>query len=106
MAKKDGARSRQKPERAEYEQTMSTSEAAAYLEGLARSLREGIFAIGDGAQAFKTAIAGDVELEVEARRGKRRSRIDLTLAFRAVDGNEEPTAADQPVATIPDEMSF
>ncbi len=115
MAKKDGAKSRNKSERFEVEETMSAADVAGYLEGLATGLREGAITIGGETAGFRVAIAGDVELEVEARHGKRKSRIELSMAFLA----ETPDAAEDaseasgdagaeapPEATIPDEMSF
>ena len=115
MAKKDGAKGRQKPGRFEVEQTMSTSEVAGYLEGLARGLRDGTLVVGDEAQGFRTPVDGDVDLEVEARRGKRKSRLALSLAFRATTGsvaapveaaNDGSKSKGPPRTTIPDEMSF
>ena len=118
MAKRDGGKTRQKSDRVEYEQTMSASDVASYLEGLARGLREGNVALGDGTRGFATAISGDVELTVQGRRGKRRARIDLTIAFRGDNGSStatgdgassdgaEAVSQDTPVTTMPDEMSF
>jgi amphi-Trp domain-containing protein len=113
MAKKDGAKARSKSERFEVEETMTSNDVAGYLEGLARALREGTVVIGGETEGFRAAVSGDVEFEVDARRGKRRSRIALTLAFRAeqADGSDasaraEPSTEEEPSATMPDEMSF
>jgi amphi-Trp domain-containing protein len=118
MAKKDGPKARPRSERFEVEHTMSTGELAGYLEGLAKGFREGTVVLGDEAGGFRAAIAGDVELDVQARSGKRKSRIELTLAFRAdqdevapsgrsADGDGDSAVAyEPPQATIPDEMSF
>jgi amphi-Trp domain-containing protein len=115
MAKKDRAKARQKSGRVQYELTMSADAVAAYLEGLAGSLRRGTVAIGEGSEGFHMPIAGDVEFEVEARHGKRKSRVELSFSFRATDGVLPPTSDgasdgasgdEQHVATIPDEMSF
>jgi amphi-Trp domain-containing protein len=119
MAKKDGAKARPKSERFEVEETMTANDVAGYLEGLARGLREGTVVIGGESEGFRVAVASDLDFGVDARRGKRKSRIALTLAFRAdrADGNDdetadepavdaEPTAEEPPAATIPDEMSF
>ena len=62
---------------------MSAADVAGYLEGLAKGLREGTVVIGDEPEDFRAAVTDDVHLEVDARRGKRKSRIELTLAFRA-----------------------
>jgi amphi-Trp domain-containing protein len=111
MAKKDRAKARAKSERTKYELTMSTNAVAAYLEELASSLRKGAVTLGEPADSFETAVDGDVDLAVQARHGKRRSRIELSLAFRAGNGVKAPTndaqsSDEEPVATIPDEMSF
>jgi amphi-Trp domain-containing protein len=119
MAKKDGAKARPGSQRFEVEETMSANDAAAYLEGLARGLREGTVVLGGEPDGFRAAVASDVDFEVEARSGKRRSRIELTLAFRPhraeapraevtveAGGGEAPPGEEQPHATIPDEMSF
>jgi amphi-Trp domain-containing protein len=114
MAKKDGTKARTRSERFEVEETMTMSDVASYLEGIARGLREGTVVIGGETEGFRASVASDVELEVEARHGKRKSRIALTLAFRgdAPDGAvhagpvEAPAAEEQSAATMPDEMSF
>jgi amphi-Trp domain-containing protein len=108
MAKKNGART--KTLRFETEATMSADEVAGYLEDLAQSLRAGSVEVGEGPEGVRVAIESDVELEVEARRGKRKARIELTLAFRAAEIESHRPSADgtAPAAadTIPDEMSF
>jgi amphi-Trp domain-containing protein len=115
MAKKSGAKSRTRAERFEVEQTMSPGDVADYLEGLARGIRDGSLAFGQDSDGFKSAIASDVDFELEARRGKRKSRVALTLAFRTERrGEESPAEAvteDAPAEdltkdTIPDEMRF
>jgi amphi-Trp domain-containing protein len=115
MAKKDGAKSRARSERFEVEQTMSPGDVADYLEGLAQGIRNGSLAFGHDSGGFKYAIASDVDVGVAARRGKRKSRVALTLAFRTEQrGEESPVEAaaegapsqDLPEDTIPDEMRF
>jgi amphi-Trp domain-containing protein len=107
MAKKDGPKAQRKRGRFQHELTLSADAAATYLEELAGKLRSGAVTIGEGDGALRTAIHGDIELEVEARRGKRKARIDLSLAFRdAGEGVSAPADGSSPVATIPDEMSF
>lgn len=106
MAKKDGARNRSKSERVELEETLSASDVAAHLESLAKGLREGAVVLGKRGD-FRAPVTGDVDLEIEGRHGKRKSRIELTLAFRR-ENSDEATPGDEgePVPTIPDEMSF
>jgi amphi-Trp domain-containing protein len=114
MAKKDAAKGRAKAERFEVEETMTPHDVAGYLEGIARGLREGTVVIGGETEGFRASVVSDVELEVEARRGKRKSRIALTLAFRgeapevaAGTGSTDDSLADeQSAVTMPDEMSF
>ena len=115
MAKKDGAKSRSRSERFEVEQTMSAGDVANYLEGLARGIREGTVAFGEDSDGFKSAITSDVDFELAARRGKRKSRVALTLAFRtgtpdeassATAVTEDAPAEDLTKDTIPDEMRF
>jgi amphi-Trp domain-containing protein len=114
MGKKDGAKSRS--ERFEAEQTMTPAGVAEYLEGIARGLRDGTLALGPDGDGLRIPVASSAELEVEARRGKRKSRLALKIAFRAEDsigdGGGSPAATRSTAsatgnpAIIPDEMSF
>ena len=115
MAKKDGGKSRNRSERFEVEQTMTRADAADYLEGLARGLREGNIALGEDSNGFRASIAPEIDFEVTARRGKRKSRVAMTMAFRtdgaapetqATEDPGEPRGDAMPTDTIPDEMSF
>jgi amphi-Trp domain-containing protein len=110
MAKKDGAKARSRAERFEVEESMSAHDVAGYLEGLARGLRDGTVVIGGETEGFHAVVAGEVDFEVDARRGKRKSRIELSLAFRS-DTPEQPDESSEGSdgaipETIPDEMSF
>jgi amphi-Trp domain-containing protein len=111
MAKSDSKSPGRNVKRFYDTQVMSGADAASYLEELARGLRQSDIAVGNGTQAITMGIHGDVELEVAARRGKRKGRIDLTLAFRAEDRGERENGTSgsgvaQPAETMPDEMSF
>lgn len=111
MTKKDGAGKRAKAQRFEVEDSMSPGDVAGYLEGIAIGLREGTVVLGEQGESFRAAVAGEIEMEVEARQGKRRSRLDIKLRFRhgpADDDSASDDDDDAPAApaTIPDEMRF
>ena len=116
MAKKDDSQSRSRG-KLELEQTMSTSEVAGYLETLAQGMRDGVVYVEDDAEGFRFPVIGTVDVEARARQGKRKTRIKLSLAFRADQSGEAPEPSNaspaesnrapaQPATTIPDEMSF
>ena len=113
MAKKDGNKGRPRSERFEVDDVMSAADVAGYLEAVAKGLREGNVALGEQGESFSVPVTGDVDFEVEAKHGKRKSRIELTLRFRqektAEPGPDEastPEGDSSREATIPDEMSF
>ena len=108
MAKKNGSKPRRR-ERMELDQTMTSSEAAGYLEAIAKGLRDGVVYFENDAGGFSFAVNGSVAVELEARQGKRKSRIELTMAFRSQrkeDPSDDGKDEKPPANTIPDEMSF
>ena len=88
------------------------SEVAAQLEALARGLRDGKFMFDGDEVGFDATPAGDVSIELVARRRRRRARIEVSIAFRAEElpHNDGDQAVSEPVAhtteTVPDEMTF
>lgn len=115
MSKKSADKKRRKPERFEAEDRLAAGEAAAYLEKIARGLRDGAIVLGED-EGFRVEVGGRVDLEVRARSRKKKARIKLRLTFRNPgvekeqhDDEEEAEAAsevEQEKATIPDVMTF
>lgn len=111
MAKKDGdstikdASSRRA---ASFSAELDTAEAAAYLEGLARDLRNNRLVVRDGAESLDVAVAPRVELELEAksaRRGKKHSlRLRLNWSKR-LETPESAEPADEDDAAPPGETA-
>jgi amphi-Trp domain-containing protein len=111
MSKKDGAKNHNRPRRFAADDALSATDAAEYLEAIARGLREGAVILGEQNERFVAPIGGDVDFEVAAKHGKRRARIKLALSFRQAKPVKADAAAGSghepaPPATIPDEMSF
>jgi len=54
-------------------------EVAAYLEALGRSLRDGLVVIESGANAVELAVAGPVDIQLDARSLPEKGRCSLSL---------------------------
>jgi amphi-Trp domain-containing protein len=113
MAKKDRDSTTKdaSPRRAaSFSAELDTAEAAAYLEGLARDLRNNRLVVRDGTESLDVAVASRVGLDLEAksaRGGKKHSlklRLNWSKRFEAQGGEESPdeeVAVESPEAAEP-----
>jgi amphi-Trp domain-containing protein len=69
----------------EFSGTVEPHAAAAYLEALARGLRDGRILIESGDKSLSLEVSSDVSLEFEAETNleKGKSSVDLSLSWRA-----------------------
>jgi amphi-Trp domain-containing protein len=107
MGKRGASKGQSKRGRLEYEVSLDTEAAAAYLEQLALGLRQGSVRLDEQGEGFQASVDGSVDMAVRARQGKRKARLEVSLAFRGPgDAKHAGVTDDPPAATIPDEMSF
>jgi amphi-Trp domain-containing protein len=106
MAKKDRDSTTKdaSPRRAaSFSAEVDTAEAAAYLEGLARDLRNNRLVVRDGAESLDVAVAPRVALDLEAKsaRGGKKHSLKLRLNWSKryeVQAGPDSTGEDEEVA--------
>jgi amphi-Trp domain-containing protein len=75
----------------EFNSNIDTGEAAAYLEALARGLRDGHVLIESGDKSFNMEVGEGVDIELEAKSNpeKGKSSVELKLSWRVEEPVEE-----------------
>ena len=98
MSKKHGKGKKVKIQRVRLRGEAS-EEAALRIEELARGLRGGVIHLADGDVAIEAPAGSDLTWEIEARSGRRKSRIDIGIRWRAPkshdDGDEDEDEEDE-----------
>jgi amphi-Trp domain-containing protein len=84
MSKKNGKGKKVKIQRVRLRGDAS-EEAALRIEELARGLRSGVIHLADGDVAIDAPAGSDFWWEIEARAGRRKSRIEIEIRWRAPD---------------------
>jgi amphi-Trp domain-containing protein len=67
----------------------ASEEAALRIEELARGLRSGIIHFADGEVAMDAPAGSELAWEIEARQGRRKSRIEIEIRWRAPESRNE-----------------
>ena len=73
----------------------ASEEAALRIEELARGLRSGVIRLADGDVAIEAPAGSDLSWEIEARSGRRKSRIEIEIRWRAPESHDEDEEEDE-----------
>lgn len=98
MAKKDRDTTKDASQRraASFSAELDTAEAAAYLEGLARDLRNNRLVVRDGTESLDVAVASRVGLDLEAKSARGGKKHSLRLRLNWSKRLEAPESAEAP----------
>ena len=96
MSKKQGKRKKIKTQRVRLRGDAS-EEAALRIEELARGLRSGAIHFGDGEAAIDAPAGSELTWEIEARQGRRKSRIEIEIRWRVPESEDEEEDIDAEV---------
>lgn len=88
MSKKQGKGKKIKTQRVRLGGDAS-EEAALRIEELARGLRSGAIHLVDGESAIEAPAGSELTWEIEARQGRRKSRIDIEIRWRTPESKGE-----------------
>ena len=87
MSKPDGKGKKKRTQRLRLGGEAS-EEAALRLEELARGLRSGAIRLADGDLSIEAPTGHELEWEIDARLGRRKSRIEIDIRWRASESSE------------------
>ena len=88
MSKKSGKRKKVKVQRVRLRGDAS-EEAALRIEELALGLRSGVIRFAEGEVAIDVPAGSEFAWEIEARQGRRKSRIEIEIRWRAPESGGE-----------------
>jgi len=88
MSKKNGKGKKMKIQRVRLRGNAS-EEAAIRIEELARGLRSGVIHFADGEVAIDAPAGSELAWEIEARQGRRKSRIEIEIRWRGPADDDE-----------------
>jgi amphi-Trp domain-containing protein len=73
----------------------ASEEAALRIAELARGLRSGVIHLADGDVSIEAPAGSDLSWEIEARSGRRKSRIEIEIRWRAPESHNEDEDEDE-----------
>jgi amphi-Trp domain-containing protein len=88
MSKRQGKGKKNKKQRVRLRGDAS-EEAALRIEELARGLRSGAIHFADGEAAIDAPAGSELVWEIEARQGRRKSRIEIEIRWRIPDSADD-----------------
>ncbi len=99
MSKKQGKGKKIKVQRVRLRGNAS-EEAALRIEELARGLRSGAIHFADGEAAIDAPAGSELAWEIEARQGRRKSRIEIDIRWRTPRSAEDEDEEDMEAAVV------
>src|SRR5688572_8275114 len=94
MSKRQGKGKKNKKQRVRLRGDAS-EEAALRIEELARGLRSGAIHFADGEAAIDAPAGSELVWEIEARQGRRKSRIEIEIRWRVPDSADDEEDEDE-----------